>query len=123
MIDAETSEIHPRLSDGQRTQDLEIMRVNLAGEMADIAAMSGVDVDDADLRLGEDITDRYEALWEELNKELVVSKDEGYLIRDRISRLNDLGFSVHDVEIEPTNAGNVVKMKTHVGGRTFNSDR
>lgn len=123
MIDAETSEIHPRLSDGQRTQDLDIMRLNLAGEMADIAAMSGVDVDDADLRLGEDITDRYEALWDELNKELVVSKDEGYLIRDRISRLNDLGFSVHDVEIEPTDAGNVVKMKTHVGGRTFNSDR
>lgn len=123
MIDAETSAIHPRLTDGQRAEDLEIMRVNLAGEMADIAAMSGVDIDEADLRLGEDISERYQALWDELTEELVVTKDEGYRIRDRINRLNDLGFSVHDVEIEPTEAGNVVKMKTHVGGRTFNSDR
>lgn len=123
MIDAETSELHPTLSDGQRDQDLEIMRVNLAGEMADIAAMSGADLEKADLRLGEDITERYEALWEELNKDLVVTRDEGYRIRERIERLNELGFSVQDVDIEPTAAGNLVKMTTHVGGRTFNSDR
>lgn len=123
MIDAETSEIHDTLTDGQRAQDLEIMRVNLAGEMADIAAMSGADLDAADLSLGEDITERYEGLWNELTEELVVTREDGYRIRERIGRLNDLGFSVHDVEIEPTEAGNVVKMKTHVGGRTFNSDR
>lgn len=123
MIDAETSEMHPSLTDGQRGQDLEIMRVNLAGEMADIAAMSGADLNEADLRLGEDITDRYEALWRQLNKDLVITREEGYRIRERIERLNELGFSVHDVELEPTEAGNVVKMTTHVGGRTFNSDR
>jgi len=99
------------------------MRVNLAGEMADIAAMSGVDIDAADLHLGEDICDRYEGLWKEVYQDLVISKDEGYKIRERIGRLNDLGFSVHDVNIEPTEAGNVVRMTTHVGGRTFNSDR
>lgn len=123
MIDAETSELHVDLTDGQRNQDLEIMRMNLAGEMADIAAMSGVDLDAADLRLGEDICNRYEGLWKELYKDLIIAKDEGYKIRERIERLNDLGFSVHDVNIEPTDAGNIVRMTTHVGGRTFNSDR
>lgn len=123
MIDAETSELHPSLTDGQRSQDLEIMRVNLAGEMADIAAMSGVDLDAADLGLGENITMRYEALWHELQRDLIISRDEGYRIRERIERLNELGFSVQDVEIEPTEAGNIVRMTTHVGGRTFNSDR
>ncbi len=123
MIDAETSELHETLSDGQRDQDLEIMRVNLAGEMADIAAMSGADLDKADLHLGEDIIERYYALWEELNKDLVITRDEGYRIRERIGRLNELGFSVQDVDLEPTDSGNLVKMTTHVGGRTFNSDR
>ncbi len=123
MIDAETSEIHNRLSRGQREHDIAILTENLAGEMADIAVMSGADLDHADLWLGEDIATGYHALWTELNEELVITADEGYRIRERISRLNDLGFSVHDVEIEPTSEGRLVRMKTRVGGRTFNSDR
>ena len=53
MIDAETSELHSELSDGQRLQDLEIMRENLAGEMADIAAEHGIELEEADLGLGD----------------------------------------------------------------------
>jgi hypothetical protein len=123
MIDGETSELRDRLSDGQRAQDLEIMKVNLAGDMADIAAMNGVEIDHADLSLGEDIESRYSALWAELNEELVISRDEGYRIRERISRLNDLGFSVDDVELNPTDQGDVVTMRISVGGRTFHSER
>lgn len=123
MIDAETSEIHESLSTGQREHDIAILTENVAGEMADIAAMSGAALDDADLWLGEDIANRYGDLWKELNEELVITTDEGYRIRERINRLNDMGFSVHDVEIEPTAEGRLVKMKARVGGRTFNSDR
>lgn len=123
MIDAETSEFHVELTNGQRHQDIDIMVENLAGEMADIAAMSGADIDQADLHLGEEVAERYGALWAELTEELIVTREEAFKIRDRINRLNELGFSVHDVEIEPGDKGNVVKMKTHVGGRTFNSDR
>lgn len=123
MIDAETSEIHQTLSDGQRQHDMIILSENVAGEMADIAAMSGADLDDADLVLGEDIAERYDALWTELNEELVITAEEGYRIRERINRLNDLGFSVYDVEIEPTAEGRLVRMTAHVGGRTFNTDK
>jgi hypothetical protein len=123
MIDGETSRLRARLSDGQRREDLEIMKMNLAGEMSDIAAMDGVEIDYADLSLGDDVEARYEALWDELNEELVITRDESYLIRERISRLNELGFSVDDVYLEPTDSGNLVRLKVQVGGRTFHSER
>ncbi|HSO49800.1 MAG TPA: DUF4032 domain-containing protein, partial [Acidimicrobiia bacterium] len=123
MIDGETSRLRDKLSKGQRKEDLEIMKMNLAGEMADIAAMNGMEIDHADLYLGDDIEARYRSLWSELTQELVITRDEGYRIRERIARLNDLGFSVGDVYLDPTDAGNVVTMKVSVGGRTFHSER
>ena len=121
MIDGETSELYEQLSDGQRAMDIQIMVENLAGEMADIAAMNGVALDRADLNLGQDIESKYHQLWDELNRELVIGRDDSYLIRERIARLNDLGFSVEEIELKPTAAGNVVEMRVHVGGRTYHS--
>ncbi|MGA8040172.1 MAG: DUF4032 domain-containing protein [Acidimicrobiia bacterium] len=123
MIDGETSRLWPSLSDGQRFEDLEIMEMNVAGEMADIAAMTGVELEQADMGLGEDIAHRYHGLWDELTEELVIGTNEGYKIRERIARLNDLGFSVDDVVLDPTEKGNVVRMQAHVAGRTFHSER
>ncbi len=123
MIDAETSRLYDRLSDGQRSEDLEIMKLNLAGEMADIAAMTGLDIDRADFTLGEDVETRYRSLWHELTEELVITRDESYRIRERIGRLNQLGFSVNDVDLTPTDEGSLVRMKVEVGGRTFHSER
>lgn len=123
MIDAETSELHPSLSDGQRSHDLDIMEENLAGEMADIAASAGGDLDSADLALGEDVRQRYAALWAELEEEQVIPREESYRIRERLERINDLGFCVDDVVVEPGPEGNLVKIRTVVGGRMFHSDR
>jgi hypothetical protein len=122
MIDGETSQLHPSLSDGQRREDIEIMKENVAGEMSDIAAETGTEIAAADLTLGDDIESRYEALWSELTEELVVTRDDAYRIRQRIGRVNDLGFSVNDIEITPAEGGSKVRMTTHVGGRTYNSD-
>lgn len=122
MIDAETSELHSSLSDGQRREDIEIMKENLAGEMSDIAAETGEDIEAADIGLGEDIAGRYEALWSELNEELVITRDDHYRIRQRIGRINELGFAVDDIEMTPVDGGNRVRLMTHVGGRTYNSD-
>ena len=43
MVDGETVELHDVLSSGQRHNDLEIMVVNVAGGMSDIAAQQGRD--------------------------------------------------------------------------------
>lgn len=123
MIDGETSTLHSSLSDGQRRADIEIMIENVAGEMADLAAMTGVDIDRADLHLGEDIARRYEALWDEVTEPLIVGRDQSYLIRERIDRLHDLGFATEDLVLEPTGEGNLVRTRLSVVGRTFHSDR
>lgn len=122
MIDAETSSVVSPLSEGRRRQDLEIMVENLAGDMSDLAAASGRE-DEADLELGFDVESRYHSLWAELTEALVISNTEAYRIREKINRLNDLGFSVKDVSLNPTDAGSEVEMTVTVGNRTFNTDR
>lgn len=123
MVDAETSRLYEELSQGQRGEDLEIMQINLAGDMADIAASQGFDLDSADLDLGFDITDRYHALWHELTTDLVITASERYRIRERIGRLNDLGFAVDDVDMTPEGESSRVRIAVKVGGRTFHSQR
>jgi hypothetical protein len=124
MIDAETVELHENLSDGQRYHDLDIMEVNVAGGMADIALSMGGEMDDADFEFGAAVIARYEALWDELKEDPVIASDERHLIRARIERLNDLGFEVGDVSLLPDKSGgNRVRMQVTVGGRNYHSNR
>jgi hypothetical protein len=123
MVDAETARIVPSLSDGQREDDIGLMIENVAGGMADIAAEQGVDIDAADLALGEDIAERYRGLWDEITRPLVVGADERYRITEAIRRLNDLGFEVEDVDLVPADGGDTMRMRLTVGGRTYHSRR
>lgn len=123
MVDAETSRLYRELTVGQRLEDLEIMQVNLAGDMSDVAASEGYDVDSADFELGFDISDRYLGLWNELTTDLVIAPDERYRIRERVGRLNDLGFAVDDVDVIPDGSSSRVRISASVGGRTFHSQR
>ncbi len=123
MVDAETSRLYDELSVGQRLEDLEIMQVNLAGDMSDVAASEGYDVDDADLELGLDIAERYQGLWHELTTDLVIAPDERFRIRERVGRLNELGFAVDDVDVIPDGSSSRIRISASVGGRTFHSQR
>src|ERR1700716_2829560 len=105
LVDAETAAIHPSLSDGQRLEDLDIMTENVAGEMGDIAASQGRSLDEADLGMGEDIAERYRALWAELQVDERVPNDQHYKIADGIKRLNELGMEVAEVNVVPLPAG------------------
>ena len=123
MIDAETVELHEQLTNGQRDHDLEIMIMNVAGGMADIAAEAGLDLDDADLSLGEDIAERSAQLWDELMHDEVIQAEERFKIHDRVSRLNDLGFDVEDYQLVPVADGNRIRMRVTIGGRSFHSNK
>jgi hypothetical protein len=124
MIDAETVELHEELTDGQRQADLDIMVLNVAGGMADISAQQGFDLDVADLGLGDEIVERYQALWQELEQQIVVGPEERYRIRERVDRLNDLGFDILDLDLIPTGAdGDLLRMQVTVGGRRFHAAR
>lgn len=119
MVDAETAAMFETLTDGQRGEDLDIMIVNVAGGMADIAAERGIELDHADLALGEDIADRYRGLWEELTDAPTIGADERYRISERVQRLNELGFDVQEIDLQPSEGGQRLQMKVRVGGRTY----
>ena len=123
MVDAETAVLRDQLSPGQRTEDLEIMTVNVAGGMADIAAAQGVDLDGADLALGEAIEERYRWLWDEVTHDVVIPDDERWRITERIRRLNELGFTVDEIDLEPAAGGQRIRLHTAVGNRSFHSGR
>ncbi|MDH3398757.1 MAG: DUF4032 domain-containing protein [Acidimicrobiia bacterium] len=119
MVDAETAAMFETLSDGQREEDLEIMIVNVAGGMADIASERDLDLDYADLALGEDIAERYRAVWAELTDSPSIASDERYRIAERVKRLNDLGFDVQEIDLMPSEGGQRLQMKVRAGGRTY----
>jgi Domain of unknown function (DUF4032) len=125
MVDAETAEVFSggALGPGRREEDLEIMILNVAGGMSDIAAANGLDIDEADLALGEDIAERYRALWSEVSVESVIGNDERYRIDERIRRINELGFDVEEVDLIPVSGGSRLKLTLRVRGRNFHANR
>lgn len=123
MVDGETARLYDELSTGQRLEDISLMEINVAGEMGDIAAMGGLTLDDADLALGEDIAGRYEAVWAEIDEDLIIAPDEQFKVQERVQRLNDLGLVAELVELEPVQGGDRVRLDITVGGRTYHSQR
>jgi hypothetical protein len=123
LVDAETSEIHPSLSNGQRDYDLDILVENVAFGLADLGAMQGRDdaADDA-VEAAETVRARYAAVWDELHLEPELSPGDRHAVRARVRRLNDLGFAVDEIALEP--AGDhegSVRLKVAVANRRFHS--
>nr|WP_245815086.1 DUF4032 domain-containing protein [Cystobacter ferrugineus] len=120
-VDAETSELHAKLSDGQRELDLMIMEENVTGGLADLAAMEEVELPSSlDVyETAPSIRQRYERLWTEINKEIPISRSESYRIHERIRALNDLGFSVGEVDLVASGDGSQLRMRTIVTDREY----
>ena len=123
LVDAETAELHPSLSDGQRSYDLDVLVENVAFGLADLAAMHDRDdlMDDA-YDAAESVRDRYLRLWDELSAaiEVPAGEDERFEIAARVRRLNDLGFAVAEIEIEPGPEGRI-RMRACVANRRFHA--
>ena len=122
LVDAETSEIHPSLSDGQRSFDLDILVENVGFGLADLGAMQGrADAFDDAVEAAETVRIRYTALWEELHLEPELSPDDRHAIRARIRRLNDLGFAVDEISLDPTADRNTFRLRVAVANRRFHA--
>ena len=103
LVDAETSEIHPALSDGQRSYDLDILVENVAFGLADLGALQGrEDAFEDAVDAAETVRSTYAAVWSELTLEPLVAPDDRHAVRARIRRLNDLGFAVDEISMEPS---------------------
>jgi hypothetical protein len=116
FVDAETAELHPRLSDGQRRNDLEIAYERVAGELMDLAAGELLAEDLDPIEVAGELVRRYRDLWHELTDEQVIPRDEQrWRIAERIRRLNELGFDVDEVElIDDPSGGSRLRLRTRV---------
>jgi hypothetical protein len=115
LVDAETGQLYDSgLSNGQRENDLEIGRVNIAGELMDLVASGrakpGVDPN----ATSERIVRKYKELWVELTAAEVFSKDERWRITQRVERLNALGFDIEELMIKTEENGRSVKIQPKV---------
>ncbi len=118
LVDAETSEVHPALSDGQREYDVEILVENVAFGLADLAAMQDADDPEESIAAAERVRDRYRVVWAELHDEPIIFAGDRQTIRSRVRRLNDLGYSV-DLALDPTAGDDRVRLRMHVTTRRF----
>jgi hypothetical protein len=119
LVDAETGELHDELSDGQREYDLELARVNIAGELMDLEAGGLLDPDldpsGADpVATSQRIVDRYRSLWAELTAPESFEGGDRWRVDARIRRLNDLGFDVGELSITTDVGGTFVQIQPKV---------
>jgi uncharacterized protein DUF4032/lipopolysaccharide kinase (Kdo/WaaP) family protein len=122
LVDAETSEVHPSLSDGQRTHDLEILVENLGYGLADVAMLQGRPEDlDGAVEAAEKVRDRYLAIWRELHLEPRLPAGDRHAIRSQLRRLNDLGFAVDEIEVVPAEGGSAVELRVTTTNRAFHA--
>jgi hypothetical protein len=114
LVDAETGELYPKLSTGQREYDLEIARVNIAGELMDLLE-GGLIEDKVDpLATSERIMDSYRRLWAELTEQESFELGDRWRVNARIRRLNDLGFDVEEFSIKTTPDGSQIQLQPKV---------
>jgi hypothetical protein len=115
LVDAETSEQHPALSDGQRNWDVDLATERVAGELLDLQAGNRLPEDIDPFEIADELRRRYEALWQELTREEILRpEDQRRRIAERLHRLNKLGFDADEVELIPTPAGNKLRLRTRV---------
>ena len=127
MVDAETAEIHPTLTDGQRQMDLEIMTENVAGGLLDVAARREEPPEAYDGIIDE-AHERRPPLRPSSGRSSTTSRwsdtATGGAIGSRLRDLNDLGFALDEVRLEPEgDASESLRMKVAVAGRTFHSEQ
>lgn len=114
MVDAETGELHPQLSDGQRKYDLIVAEENVAGELMDVAAEIGLPPGIDPIETANNLVARYERLWDEITRDTVFGRDEQFRIAAYINRLNHLGFDVEELEMRTTDNGTRLTMRPKV---------
>lgn len=123
LVDAETAVIYKEISAAQRYDDLVIMEENIDGELLDLSSANllaaGVPISET----GRYIRIRYQKLWEEITREVVINPGEHYRIQEHIRALNALGFSIDDVEFTESKNGDQLHLRVIVSDRNFHHDQ
>ncbi|WP_207454070.1 DUF4032 domain-containing protein [Desertivibrio insolitus] len=115
LVDAETGQLYEGgLSNGQRENDLEIARVNIAGELLDLDAGGRLDENLDPVEVSNGIVSKYRQLWKELTGAESFDQSERWRINERVQRLNDLGFDIEELAIRTDDSGTKVRIQPKV---------
>ena len=123
IIDVETGERHPSLTDGQRRLDLQIATENVAGDLLDLQ-MGGLLADGIDpVETALAIEQAYTALWDELTGVDEFNAMETFRVDQRLRRLHELGFDASELELVSTGGGTRLRMVPRVVEHGFHQQR
>ncbi len=123
IIDVETGERHPSLTDGQRRLDLQIATENVAGDLLDLQ-MGGLLADGIDpVETALAIEQAYNALWAELTGVDEFNAMETFRVDQRLRRLHDLGFDASELELVSTGGGTRLRMVPRVVEHGYHQQR
>ncbi len=114
LVDAETGELQPKLSNGQRSHDLANAEINIAGELMDLQAGRLLDESVDAIATAEKVVDRYDSLWAELTSWEAFDVNDRWRIARRVERLNELGFDVAELDIVTDIGGRTVRVQPKV---------
>jgi hypothetical protein len=105
LVDAETGELHERLTDGQRAYDLELAVTNVSGELMDLEAGGTLHPSVNPVDTGALLRDRYDRLWNELTQPIVFKPGDRWRVDEHVRRLNDMGFDIAEISVVSDAAG------------------
>jgi hypothetical protein len=111
LVDAETGELRPELSDRMREHDVTIATENVFAELLDLQASDSLAHEVGAHEIVDLLAERYAARWGELTDAEEFGSDERWRIEQRIERLNDLGFDVEELDIVTDIGGDWVRIQ------------
>jgi hypothetical protein len=114
LVDAETAELHPQLSKGQREHDLFVAHGNIAGELMDLEAGGQLVEGEDPIEIANRVMHRYDLLWNELTSEERFERGDRWRVDERIRRLNNLGFDIDELEMTTDFDGSSIRIQPKV---------
>ena len=114
LVDAETGELKPTLSDSLREYDVSVATENVFAELLDLKASDSLAHEVRAHEIVEMLVDRYHTLWDELTAAEEFATGELWRIEQRVERLNDLGFDVDELDIVTDWDGDRIRIQPKV---------
>ncbi|MDO4761750.1 MAG: DUF4032 domain-containing protein [Corynebacterium sp.] len=114
LVDAETGEFQPQLSQARRLYDVDIARVNIIGELMDLASGGKLDENLDPIQLGNRVETYYLELWHLLTDPIEVPADEYWRVQQRVDTLADIGFDVTELQLLSGGSGTITATPANI---------
>lgn len=112
LVDAETGEFRPQLTQQLREWDLEVGCENVFAELLDLEASGAVERGADPEQVVTMLREQYSSLWAALTGPQKFAAEEMWRIEERIEQLNGMGFDVDELDI--VTQGSTVRIKPRV---------